>query len=246
MHRITALLVASLALAQAATAVEIKQENDNLGNSPGDHWTYLPLTNTIVIKTSTASETYVFWAHEDNDPDTLAEIREITLDQNIDPGTVKLKVSKTESGLTPGATTIGRITIEESGITSILEGVSVTGDFLGEAAMVIDHVTGTIEVGGSLLNAMTVNEDLEGAVTIEGAIVTGADVDILGDVLEPIAVGTYIPNRTASSYDSISAVRSPLTIGSSPPGRSSAGRSLPPVSTGGGQTNLILLSSLFS
>lgn len=177
-------LCAWLAFGLPAHAIEVEQENSAF--TQGTDWEYISLTNTIVIKTPSSSETYVFWAHADNDPDTLAEIREITLDQNIDPGTVKLKVSKTEEGLTPGATTIGRITIEDSGITSILEGVSVTGDFLTVDSMTVDHVVGPILVGGSLKKTITVLNDLEGRIVLEGDLVSGADIVIGGDMTKSI------------------------------------------------------------
>ena len=69
------------------------------------------------------------------------------------PPRIRVKISKTELGLTPGATEVRAITIDEPGdddITSYIEGISITGDFLAAEAMTVDHVTGPIQVGGAL------------------------------------------------------------------------------------------------
>ncbi len=207
MYRTTLLLMlGTLAGAATTRGATIQQLNPALGTTPGDHWLYDSDNNIITLKTASTSETYVFWSHEIGDPDTLAPIAIITRAQTLTSGTVKVQISKSLSSLVPGATNIGRISFDTQDITSIIEGIEITGDLFTSAASAVDHVTGPIEVGGALLNAMTVLEDLEGAVSIADFTTVGADIEIVGDALEPIAVGTYIPNRTASSDDSVFAV----------------------------------------
>lgn len=157
-------------LAHSASAIVVKQENNAFTESTD--WEYNALTNTIIIKTASNTETYVFWAHANGQPNTLAKIDEITRDTDLTSGTIRLKVSKTESGLTAGATDVDAITIDSAGVTSIIEGISITGDFLGTQAMTVDQVSQNVVVGNDLLNAITVNADLTGVIDINGSLTT--------------------------------------------------------------------------
>jgi hypothetical protein len=155
--------------APQAQGIVVEQLTEGL--IPGVDWEYNSADGSTTVLRAHSDKTFVFWAHKDGDPDTLASIFRITHDPLLlTSGTVKIKISKTEQGLTPGATEIGAITIDEAGnddITSYLEGINITGDFLAQEAMTVDHVTGDMEFGdpydgtpAGLHHALTVNRAL--------------------------------------------------------------------------------------
>ena len=89
------LLAFPLCLVATARAVEVHQ----LNTAVDGHWLYLPATETVVIMTAFEDQTYVFWAHEEGDPSTLAHIREITRDDGITSGTLKIMGGIEELGI---------------------------------------------------------------------------------------------------------------------------------------------------
>lgn len=77
-----------LALALPTFGVKVKQENTFFVENVD--WEHDTLTNTVKINIASASQIYVFWAHADGDPNTLAPIEEIKRDPLLVSGTIRL------------------------------------------------------------------------------------------------------------------------------------------------------------
>ena len=181
----------------------IKQLNTSLDEDRGNQWTYDSLFNRIRILEANAAQTYVFRATTGSDPgnDPLAEIN--TVDTDISSGTIRLMIAGDVNGTSAGATAVKKIAIDPTGVTSIIEGINITGDFLATEAMTVDSVTGDMLFGertelspAGLLNGITINGDLDGLLTVngetDGAIhIQGAvnqEVVLMGHVNAPITI----------------------------------------------------------
>ena len=144
------------------------------------------LQNTVTIKTG---GTFKFQAL---DGTNLGVIDLIVVDPAIPtPATITLLVGRDPNDPadpqgSAGAIAVKKIDLVAGGVTSVISGLDITGDFLELQAgtMSIDGITGAVIIGGAVRNAMTINGALEGSLavtgTVDGSLSFNGDVN--GDI----------------------------------------------------------------
>ena len=142
-----------LVMGPGAEAQDWMVEQSN-GDIPASAWEPVPLQKEIWITQDVGTEPFIFRAYYDDLPgDPAAPINKIFT--TLSSGEIHLQVGQPGTG-NEGATNLAAIAIDSENITSVIEGIYITGDFLAQEAMTVDHVTGPIQVGGALRRAMDV------------------------------------------------------------------------------------------
>jgi len=120
---------------------------------------------TIVQEPSPSTLVFHFTATDPDDDDNLTYIDRINT--NLSTATLHVQVGSSGAG-NQGATAVKQIDIDGENITSVIEGIYITGDFLENAPMTVDQVTGEIYVEGALYNPMEIRSGVSQPITMGG------------------------------------------------------------------------------
>jgi hypothetical protein len=144
-HRVLVVL-AVLFMGPVLRAEDWRVEQLNL-SIPAGSWEPIYALKEIRITHNEGTQPFIFQAYDHDLPgDPAAPINKIST--IIGSGEIHLQVGQPGTG-NEGATDLAAIAIDGENITSVIEGIYITGDFLAAEAMTVDHVTGPIQVGGA-------------------------------------------------------------------------------------------------